>query len=100
LKWLSIAPVTADYHVFIHVLSDQGGLLRQSDAEPKGGAYPTSAWAPGEAINDCVRIDTPGLPETGWRIATGLYDLATGERLPVVDRAGQALKDNIVVWKP
>ena len=100
LKWLSISPVTTDYQVFVHVVSGSGALAGQADAQPKGGAYPTSAWAPGEAVAGCMTVDAPGLPQTGWHVALGLYDLSTGQRLPVTDRSGRTLANDEVTWQP
>lgn len=100
LRWLSLSPVAIDYQVFVHILSGQGAVLGQWDFSPKGGRYPTSAWSPGESINDCMTLDTPGLPAQGWHIAVGLYDPASGVRLPVFDRSGQPVPNNEIVISP
>ncbi|MBN1311710.1 MAG: glycosyltransferase family 39 protein [Anaerolineae bacterium] len=97
LRWISLAPATVDYHVFIHLLDAGGSQIAQADFQPKDGLYPTSVWVVGEAIEDCVTLDAPGLPQSGWKAAIGLYDLATGLRLPVIDAGGQALLNDMVL---
>jgi hypothetical protein len=47
-----------------------------------GGNYPTSAWQPGDVIEDVHPLQASGdlrIP----RASIGLYRLDTGERLPV-----------------
>jgi 4-amino-4-deoxy-L-arabinose transferase-like glycosyltransferase len=96
LRWLSLAKTSTDYHVFVHVLGADGTPITQADFQPKNGVYPTGAWSPGEAIDDCVTLDVPGLPETGWQVAIGLYNLDDGLRLPVRDSKGRALPDDLI----
>ncbi|MBN1429340.1 MAG: glycosyltransferase family 39 protein [Anaerolineae bacterium] len=100
LKWLSIAPASADYQVFVHLLDADGNQIAQADLQPRGGRYPTSVWLPGEAIDDCVALDAPGLPPSGWQIAVGLYDLATSQRPPAMDAGGRVLENNRVIIGP
>jgi 4-amino-4-deoxy-L-arabinose transferase-like glycosyltransferase len=100
LKWLSMAPVSLDYHIFIHLLDTGGGQIAQADFQPKNGLYPTSVWVPGEAVDDCTTLDVPELPQHGWQAAIGLYDLATGQRLPVTDSEGRALENDRVIVMP
>lgn len=100
LKWLSMAPAPVDYQVFVHLLDAGGEQITQADLQPKNGLYPTSVWLPGEAIDDCVTLDAPGLPQSGWQIAVGLYELATNQRLSVVDAAGQVVPNDRVILTP
>lgn len=89
LRWVSIKPVTVDYHVFVHVLAGSSDPIFQLDFQPKQGGYPTGAWSPGEVIEDCVSLDTPDLP-ANTRIAVGLYNLDDFTRLPVQGAEGAA----------
>lgn len=100
LKWLSLAPVALDYHVFVHLLDAGGGPIAQADFQPKSGLYPTSVWNPGETVDGCVTLDAPSLPSAGWRVAVGLYDLVTGQRLPIVNDNGQSLSSDMVLIEP
>ncbi len=85
LKWGSLKVTPVDYQVFIHVMDTSGRLLAQADFSPKQGRYPTSAWFPGEVIDDCTSFSGLKVPTGGVRVTTGLYDLASGQRLPVTD---------------
>lgn len=100
LRWLSVAPASLDYHVFVHLLDAGGSQIAQADFQPKNGLYPTSVWNPGETVDDCVMLKASELPGSGWQVAVGLYDLATGQRLSVVDAAGQSLSNDRVLIQP
>jgi hypothetical protein len=76
LCWQLIKPTPIDYTVFVHVPGDSG------DSQPVSGNYPTSAWQPGETIEDVHALATSGnLPIP--RATIGLYRLDTGERLTI-----------------
>ncbi|MDW8069002.1 MAG: glycosyltransferase family 39 protein [Anaerolineae bacterium] len=80
LCWQSLAPLSEDYHVFVHLYDSSGTLLAAGDGPPMGGAFPTSLWKPGDVVLDLH--DLPPLVE-GGRVAVGLYRLQDGLRLPV-----------------
>ncbi|NJN96806.1 MAG: hypothetical protein HC875_23210 [Anaerolineales bacterium] len=80
LYWQSIEPVNADYVVFVHLLDERSEMLGQADGPPTGNAYPTRWWSPGETIADTRSLpSTPGLS----KLRLGLYDLTSGQRLPI-----------------
>lgn len=81
LVWESLAPVAADYTVFVHLLDADGEWAAGQDGQPLGGLYPTSYWEPGEVIVD-AREWQPDLPPGVYQLQVGLYQLQTGERLP------------------
>jgi hypothetical protein len=86
LTWQALAPVPEDYTVFAHLLVGDEKLA-QADARPCEGGCPTNAWRPGEIVVDWHRFALPpGAPAGPYRLAVGLYLLATGERVPVVGR--------------
>jgi len=86
LTWQALATVPEDYTVFVHLLA-AGTKLAQSDARPCGGECPTSGWRPGAIVVDRHPIVLPpNAPPGPYRLAVGLYLLATGERVPVVGR--------------
>ncbi|MFQ5398062.1 MAG: hypothetical protein ACE5E7_00535 [Anaerolineae bacterium] len=80
--WESLTPVQIDYTVFIHLLNPDGTLAAGNDGPPLGGLYPTSFWSPGEQLID-PHIWQPDLPPGSYTLQIGLYDPATGQRLPV-----------------
>ena len=100
LDWVALASTTIDYHVFIHVLGDDGQLIIGNDSQPRDGTYPTHVWVPGETISDCIALHASELPANGWYVGVGLYELASGQRLAVQDLQGQPLRDNMVLAQP
>ncbi len=84
LEWQSLRPVDRDFQVFVHLLNEQGEKLAQRDGQPVLWLRPTSTWQPGERIVDRYGLLLPDdLPPGEYRIAVGLYDAASGQRLPV-----------------
>lgn len=82
LYWESLAPVEPDYNVFLHLLDGNGQIVAQADAPPTNQAYPTSWWAPGEIVADRRLLPVSAGVTT---IRLGLYDLGSGQRIPVVE---------------
>jgi hypothetical protein len=82
LAWQAEGESETSYRVYVHLLAPDGGIAAQSDAIPAGWTRPTAGWAPGEFIVDPHTLTLPdGLPAGDYRLAVGLYDLATGDRL-------------------
>jgi len=93
LYWRAEAPMGADYTVFVHLLDAAGNVVAQGDSPPRGGRYPTHWWEPGEVIADEHVIPLPAdLPPGEYRVRAGLYRPDTGERLPLVGAAGDAVE--------
>jgi hypothetical protein len=99
LYWQSQTPVNTSYTVFVHVLDADGRLVVQHDAIPAEGLSPTTGWVKGQVVTDRHPLSTEtGLPQTaGHTFAVGMYDAATGQRLPMFDAAGMALGDAVVL---
>lgn len=84
LFWRTTAPPDADYTAFVHVIDGNGRMIGQWDQAPAAGTAPTSSWAPGQIIVDDYRIDLDlANAQRPVRVLVGLYDAATGARLPV-----------------
>jgi hypothetical protein len=96
LTWQGLAQMEADYTVFVQVLDAADRLVGQVDAWPVQGTFPTSQWTPGEVVSDpyLVQLDAD-LPPGDYRLHVGLYLLATGQRLAVVDGTGVAVDDKV-----
>jgi hypothetical protein len=89
LWWQALQAPRADYTVFVHLFDpDTDAIVAQSDAMPRGGAYPTSWWAAGEVVSETVTLSLEGIPEGTYRLAVGLYD-QTVTRLAAVGPDGQ-----------
>lgn len=85
LIWQAINKPTADYTVFVHLLSPDGTCnpcIWQQDSAPQQGQYPTTRWLPGEVVIDSYQIVLPAdAPPGAYPIEVGLYIAETGQRL-------------------
>jgi hypothetical protein len=84
LEWAPLAGPQSDYTVFVHLIDQDGRVRAQHDGQPVSGSRPTSSWKPGEQIEDHHGLAiTADLPPGEYRLAVGLYEASTGERLRV-----------------
>jgi mannosyltransferase len=97
LYWRADRAVDTSYTAFVHILGTQfnpkqnNPLWGQIDRVPRAGAYPTNAWLPNEIVPDAYRVPIdPSAPPGTYKIEIGLYDPATGARLPVA-RSGASV---------
>jgi hypothetical protein len=89
LFWQSDAKISEDYTVFVHLYDQSERLWGQKDGPPMGGSYPTSRWQLDERLADRYEVlPDPQTPAGEYRLAVGMYVLATGERLPVIGDEG------------
>jgi hypothetical protein len=95
--WRAAASPAVDYTVFVHVLDAASQIVAQADGPPVGGAYPTSWWWLGQAVEDVREVALKGVPPGSYRLALGMYDPATGERLPVTAGGREAPDRQIVL---
>ena len=81
LRWRAIAPLPVDYHLFVHLVDQEGRLWAQQDS-PKS----TSRWQPGEEIEERPAVLLPrDIPPGQYQIVVGFYLLETGQRLKLAD---------------
>lgn len=93
LYWHSLAAPAHDYTVFVQLVGAEAALVGARDTYPGLGNDPTRYWQPGEVIVDTIPVPLAA-DAAGPRLLTveaGLYDLATGLRLPITDAAGAAI---------
>lgn len=82
LVWRAGAEMPESYHVFVHLVDENGAILAQSDAVPANWTRPTTGWLPGEYVVDPHELNWPeDLPGGPLRLRVGLYDPDTGVRL-------------------
>ncbi len=97
LTWQAMREMDENYTVFRHIVAPDGHLAGQKDGWPRDGDYPTSFWMGGEIVTDEVVIPFSTAAGPGaYRVEFGLYDAATGQRLPA-NRSGVRLADDTVV---
>ena len=93
LLWQATAETADSYHVFIHLLDENGGIIAQSDGEPAGWTRPTSGWLPDEFLIDehLLTMDNAGI-----QLAIGMYNPATGNRVPLFQDGNRLLDDQFL----
>ena len=84
LTWVTDA-APGDLRGFMQLISSSdGGLVAQQDGIPGGGYAPSTGWTPGELVADRRGLTLPAdLAPGDYTLIAGLYDAATGQRLPV-----------------
>jgi hypothetical protein len=98
LHWQARNPVEGDYTTFVQLLNAQDQLVTSWDSPPLAGQYRTSHWQPGEIVVDEFALPLPQeIPAGQYRLVTGMYDPATGQRLPATDGNGQQLPGDMIV---
>jgi hypothetical protein len=98
LAWESVAPLPTDATVFVHAYDADGNLLATGDGPPRNGHFPTSLWQPGDRIIDIHTLPAPDEGEIA-RVAVGLYDPATGERLPASQASAPLPNHAVILWE-
>jgi hypothetical protein len=90
LWWQALQVPADDHTVFVHLFDPTTEtVVAQSDAMPRGGAYPTSWWLAGEVVSETITLSMESVPPGTYRLAVGLYDPA--QRLPASGPDGQRL---------
>jgi hypothetical protein len=100
LHWQALTSTDRPSTVFVHLLDEAGNVKGYGDSEPGGGAYPTTGWLPGEHLADQHTVTLAADAPTGsYRLAVGLYDPVTGERLKMPDGDDQVVLETPVEIK-
>lgn len=98
LHWQSVQKIDRDYKVFIHLFDPATEeIVAQDDAMPRQNQYPTSWWAGGEVVSDVITISLGGLSPGRYRVALGVYDPQSMDRLVAVGPDDTPIADNRVV---
>jgi len=86
LYWRCLRPLDRDLYVFNHLVPMSGAaeMHGQEDGIPGHGWAPTSSWQAGEVIVDHWAVPVwPDAPASEDTLHVGIYDLASGARLPI-----------------
>ena len=98
LWWRAPQGLEDPFKVSARLVNVEGQEVAATDAEPISGAYPATAWRPGEVVADAYEIPLPvGLPPGDYTPLVIVYDPATGaERarveLPAVTLEGSGTR--------
>ncbi len=97
LYWSALSTLPEDYTVFVHLLSPEGRLIAQQDAEPSLGlVMPTTTWQPGESLQDRHVLELPpDLASGEYRLQLGVYNSRTLNRLPLLQNGVESLSDTV-----
>ena len=89
LWWAAGGAPATNYTVFVHLVDVTGAVVAQIDGPPNDGLSPTAIWQAGDVIRDVRQLPAGAATQS----LIGLYDPATGARLPAI-QAGQSLLNN------
>lgn len=95
LVWYAEYAVVQPLMVFVHLMQDSQRIA-QGDGPPANGYYPSEAWRPGDVIVDEHWTDKANL-KGGEQVIVGVYNPITGQRLNVLDAAGNPIADSVEV---
>lgn len=87
LYWQALTDIKTGYKVFVHLDSDK--KYAQADSVPVCARYPTADWRPGQIIADQHALELAAeIPAGNIPLVVGLYQPETGQRLDLLDEAG------------
>lgn len=93
--WQAVTPPSANYNLFIHLTTPQGGIVSQIDTQPQGGVRPTNSWGAGDTIVDPYQLPIPPTTAPGdYQIRIGFYNVDNKARLPIFE-PGRGQQDNL-----
>jgi hypothetical protein len=98
LHWHALRAPGVDTKYFVHLLDAQGNVVAQNDGIHVKYTRPSSQWQAGEMISDLIEMPLWNLKPGAYRIAVGLANPDTDERLPAVDADGEALLDKRYIF--
>jgi hypothetical protein len=100
LYWRALRPLDVNYQSFAHLTHPSAVSWGQSDVLNPGG-LPTTRWTVDRYVWDVHRVRVrPGTPPGVYALEVGLYTLIDGRRLPVLDAAGEAAGETVVLTVP
>jgi hypothetical protein len=90
LTWQRVAATCGRYTMFVHLVGPEG-LVAQSDQEPLHGFYPSDAWLLRVPVADSYELALPpDLAAGDYQLLAGLYDPASGQRVPLLQDGAPA----------
>ncbi|MEM7126242.1 MAG: hypothetical protein AAF702_07935 [Chloroflexota bacterium] len=107
LIWQATQRMDHSYKFFVHIFEADGSdgngeKIAQHDGVPRNWSYPTTWWEEGEYVVDTIHLklggENPGGLNSGQKLELhiGIYDEATGERLPGYSAQNQPLAEDVL----
>jgi 4-amino-4-deoxy-L-arabinose transferase-like glycosyltransferase len=95
LIWHALGRQNRDWTVFVHLVDAQDNIVAETNAQPRGGAFPMTQWVTGDWVADRQSIRLPETPAAGiYTLRIGLYDPEWGgRRAALYDRRGKLAGD-------
>jgi hypothetical protein len=93
LYWQAAGPSPTPLKRFVHLVDSGDAIVAQSDAPLENGGRLVTAWRAGEYVTERISLAAPGGAQD-YSVCIGLYEPATGARLPVSIAGGASLPDN------
>jgi hypothetical protein len=98
LYWQAREEIGKSYIVLTHLLDGEGNIQGQQDNIPVEGMYPTSSWLAGQVVEDKRHVPIRATAPAGeYRIAVGMYQLDSLDRLEAVDAEGSPWPEDQIV---
>jgi hypothetical protein len=95
LWWQAPEGLAEPFKVSARLVDAGGRTVAATDAAPVAGAYPATAWRPGEVVADAYEIPLPaGLPPGAYTPLVIVYDPATGTEWGRIELAPVTLQGN------
>ena len=83
LRWQALQASLPDCRVVLQIWDETGTVLAHRDVRPVNWERPTYQWVAGEVVEDHHGLLLTARSETPLHLAVSLYDVGTGEPLPV-----------------
>jgi hypothetical protein len=100
LHWQALRRMDVSYTMFVHLFDPATGeIVGQADVMPYGFTYPTAWWEAEEVVSDKVVVPLADVPAGTYRLAVGVYNAETGERLVIAGQPARFVveKDRLIL---
>ena len=81
LFWSADQPMTTEFSSYVHLVDDAGQTVVTDDHQLGGAYYPTTAWKPGETLQDAHVLQVPAKATGEYALTAGLYAWPSMARL-------------------
>ncbi len=93
--WWEGGGTPSDQTLFAHLLDPAGQQVDQADGPTLAGAWPLTAWVPGQTFLEVRRFNSvTTLSDGPYTLRLGWYDPTTGQRLPAWKADGTRWADD------